>query len=141
MPRARSAIIGGVVSGLIVSVAQWAGRTFLEPHMTEILKSFVVTFAPLWTGVGVGIIVWIVLSIWRITRGRDDEFKRWLQGREARYEEWLKVKRQEIAERIENFMAAETANNKGWRIRHEDRIAALEARHQTPRQGDHPGHP
>src|SRR5438128_1376864 len=113
MSGTRGAIISGVASGLIVSVVQWFGRTFLEPHMTEILRSFVVTFAPLWTGLGVGIIVWAVLTIWRVAHGRDNEFKRWLQGMEARHETWLVKERQEIAERIENFMAAETANNHG----------------------------
>ena len=108
MSSETKSVAVAVTSGVIVALASWAGRRFLEQPAVDHLKDFTVTFIPVWVGLAVYLVVWAFLSIRRVTRGRDDEFKKWLARRERDISDALEAK----AERFENYHKAGLEQNK-----------------------------
>jgi hypothetical protein len=93
-PSAKTVGIS-VTSALIVAVITWAAREFAGQSAVVHLRSFAVAFIPVWVGVAVYLFIWSLLSIRRVTRGRDDEYTKWLQARERDFSAWAERLRQD----------------------------------------------
>lgn len=101
-------VVTGVITGLVLASAGWAGRRFLEQAVVDHLKDFAVTFSPIGLGLAAWLIIWASSSIWRVTHGRDNEFKKWLARREDDTSDALEAK----AAMFENYHKAGLEQNK-----------------------------
>lgn len=77
-----------VTSALIVAVITWTSREFAGQSAVEHLTNFAVAFIPVWVGVSAYLVVWSLLSIRRVTKGRDDDYTKWRKDRERDFAAW-----------------------------------------------------
>ena len=102
MSQASKNLAISIASTFITALVIWFVSQSVGQRGMELLKSFAVTFIPFWVGLGVGLIVWASLSIWRVTHGRDDEFTKWLQKRK---EEIRTTTDDQLKRARDNFLA------------------------------------
>ena len=138
MPRASKDIVVGIVSGLItVAIIRAAGEFAVQVAMGN-LERFVIAFLPIWVGAAVGLIVWMVLSVYRVTHGRDDEFKAWLRDQERNISENFTNQFRKMAAETETIRSANTAAMEGFHEAFEPRLSAVENRHRSREKNPNP---
>ena len=102
------AVSASVVAGIIAAVVLEVWR---EAHGWSTVKQHLINIAvdlmPIWGGLAVALIVWVMLTVSRIATGRDREFHAWLskmeQERRGRYDamerEWKERYEQNFRDR------------------------------------------
>src|SRR5712691_8282226 len=87
-----------ITSALISAVVGFMLEHFEGSAAVELLKNFFLRSWFVWLGLGVGMVVWALTSVWRVTHARDDEFTKWFGGRKDEYDQWLRQRHSEVNE-------------------------------------------